>query len=422
MNVAARPMLKGAEPLTPDAASAPLGAFRRPAVQFELVDTRAALDALEAEWSDLFTRAARPAHVFQSFGFCWHWANHYLGSSAGGIEGLELAIVTARRDGRLVMVWPLVTQRSRLLTQTFWMGDPVGQYGDALIGDEPDTDAILAAVFDYLKKSLRSDVLWLRHVRADANVAHLMASLGAQILDRRQAPFMDLRTAKDFATFEQRYSAKTRRNRRRLARRLQEKGGFSFVRHHGGEAARELAVEAVSLKAKWLADRGLYSGAVNDERMTRLFADLAVGETKPVPCIVSALKSNGTTAAVEVSFTCKGRLAMHMIAFNLEFEKSGAGVILLEQSLRDGYAEKLDVYDMLAPGDPYKLDWCDQTDDVIDWAAPLSLTGALYTRFYLGFGRNAAKKALKAMPEPLRRLLGIGLARPAHTAASNEDA
>ncbi len=110
-------------------------------------------------------------------------------------------------------------------------------------------------------------------------------------------------------------------------------------------------------------------------RCRNLFADLAEAKEKPVNCIVSALKSNGEAAALEVSFTCKGRLAMHLIAFNLEFEKSGAGVLLLEKSLKDGYAEGLEVYDMLAPGDPYKLDWCDQSDTVYDWVKPLSLSG-----------------------------------------------
>ena len=101
----------------------------------------------------------------------------------------------------------------------------------------------------------------------------------------------------------------------------------------GGDEARALAVEAINLKAAWLKDRGLVSSAIANERMSCLFADLAEGHQTPVECIVSALKSNGEAAALEVSFTCKGRLAMHLIAFNLEYEKTGAGVLLLEQSL-----------------------------------------------------------------------------------------
>ena len=374
-------------------------------IDLRLVAERRDFDALEAEWNALFIRSAGPTHVFQSFNFCWHWANHYLGSSRSGISGLNLSVVTGRRNGRLVMVWPLVCERVRGITQTFWMGDPVGQYGDVLIDADVDALPAMRAALDFLRVRTNSDLLRLRRVRSDSNVAPLMGAVDAQVADRQLAPFMDLTTAKDFAAFEQRYSAKTRKNRRRLARRLEEKGTVEFLRVRGGDEARALAVEAINLKAAWLKDRGLVSSAIANERMSCLFADLAEGHQKPVECVVSALKSNGEAAALEVSFTCKGRLAMHLIAFNLDYEKSGAGVLLLEQSLKNGYAEGLTIYDMLAPGDPYKFDWCHQSDAVLDWVKPLSLKGYLYARLYLAFLRGRAKTMLKTVPQPLRRLL-----------------
>ena len=221
------------------------------------------------------------------------------------------------------MVWPLVCERVRGITQTFWMGDPVSQYGDVLIDADVVALPAMRAALDFLRARTNSDLLRLRRVRSDSNVAPLMGANDAQVADRQLAPFMDLTTAKDFAAFEQRYSAKTRKNRRRLARRLEEKGTVEFLRLRGGDEARALAVEAINLKAAWLKDRGLVSSAIANERMSCLFADLAEGHQKPVECIVSALKSNGEAAALEVSFTCKGRLAMHLIAFNLEYEKIG---------------------------------------------------------------------------------------------------
>jgi CelD/BcsL family acetyltransferase involved in cellulose biosynthesis len=380
-------------------------------LELTLVTERSAFDALEHDWNDLFARAGKPTHVFQTFNFCWHWANHYLASSEAGAPNLSLAIVTGRRDGHLIMLWPLIAERRLGLTQIVWMGDPVGQYGDALIDAGPDAPAVLRAGLDLLIKKMKPDVLRLRRVRGDANIRAVMDTIGARIADRLTAPFMDLASAKDFETFEQRYSSKTRKNRRRLARRLEEKGPVEFLRLHGGKEARNLAIEAIALKASWLKDRGLLSNAIADEKMSCLFADLAEGKKRPVDCIVSALKVAGETAALEVSFVSKRRLAMHLIAFNLEYEKSGAGVLLLEQSLKDGYVEKLDVYDMLAPGDNYKLDWCDQSDAVFDWVKPVSAKGHLYARVYLGFLRRHIKTAMKSMPQPLRRLLAEGYVR-----------
>jgi hypothetical protein len=77
----------------------------------------------------------------------------------------------------------------------------------------------------------------------------------------------------------------------------------------------------------------------------------------------------------------------------------------MEKSLRDGYGDNIGVYDMLAPGDNYKMDWADGTADVYDWVKPLSLAGFTYSRLYLGLLRSRAKHAISAMPQSLRRIL-----------------
>jgi CelD/BcsL family acetyltransferase involved in cellulose biosynthesis len=292
------------------------------------------------------------------------------------------------------------------------MGDPVGQYGDALVDSEvPGRDTLLRDALAFLTRESKADLLWLRRVRTDSDIASILHAGMGQIVERQRAPYMTLTSAKDFASFEQRYSNKARKNRKRHARRLQEKGNIEFVSARRGEEAQRLASEAIDLKAKWLADRRLISSAVTDERMKLLLADLAEASIRPAGTIVSALIVDGKTAASEVSFTCKNQLFMHMIAFNLVFEKCGAGGLLLEQSLRDGYAEGLAVYDMLAPGDPYKFDWCDEAHDVTDWAIPATLKGWIYAHAYLAYMRGKLKTAMKSLPEPLRRLMQASAVR-----------
>ena len=380
------------------------------AVELTLITGRAAFEALETEWNDLFARAGRPTQVFQSFNWNWHWSRHYLWDAEGGIDGLRLSIVTGRRDGQLIMIWPLVSERVRGISQIFWMGEPVSQYGDVIIDDLADSLDVLRAGWKFLRREAKGDIVRLRRVRADAVVAPLLADVGASVTDRQTAPYLDLASAKTFADYEQRYSKSARKNRRRLARRLEELGPVTFERHAGGTQARALAIEALELKAQWLADRGLVSHAISDARMSRFFADAAEGATHSTNCIVSVLKSDGVAAALEVSFTCKGRLAMHVIVYNLKFEKSGAGTLLLEKSIQDGFAEKLRLYDMLAPGDNYKLDWSDATADVSDWAKPLSLAGHTYARLYLVFMRTRIKSAISALPQSVRRIMTAGYA------------
>ncbi len=379
-------------------------------LSIELITERAAFDALENEWNGLFERAGHSAQVFQTFNWNWHWANNYLHDAPGGIKGLKLSLVTGRRGGKLVMVWPLVSERVRGITQIFWMGEPVSQYGDVLIDNIPDALECLRAGWQFLKTHTKGDVVRLRRVRADGVIAPLLEEIGALASNKQVAPFLDLAGSPDFAAYEQRYSSRSRRNRRRLARRLEEAGAVNFERHKGGAKAAELAVQALDLKAVWLKDRGLVSHAIADPRMRRFFSDAVAGTLRSTNSVVAALTCNGEPAALEVSFTCKGRLAMHVIVFNLAYEKSGAGVLLLEQSIRDGYTDGLSIYDMLAPGDNYKLDWSDATVEVQDWSRPLTLAGQTYARLYLGLVRPRMKAMIEAMPQSLRKIVSSGRA------------
>jgi len=380
------------------------------ACTFEIVSERAAFDALEAEWNDLFARAGRGTQVFQTFNWNWHWCNHYLADPARGESATALAVVAARRAGRLVMVWPLVKERSSGLAQLAWMGEPVSQYGDVLVENGADAAMLLREAWRFIVTELSPDVARLRKVRDDAAVAPFLAEAGALPTQRLEAPYLDLASAPDFATYEQRYSPRSRRNRRRLARRLEERGPMVIERHREGMRARDLATQALALKRDWLKDRGLVSPALTDPRMTAFFADIAEGAMRPVGCRIDALTSDGEAAAVEISIMCKDRTVMHVIVFNLKYEKAGAGVLLLEDTFANSFDGTCRVFDLLAPADGYKIDWADAATGVTDWAIPVSRKGWLYSRLYLGLARPAVKATLGALPMSLRRALAARLA------------
>jgi CelD/BcsL family acetyltransferase involved in cellulose biosynthesis len=380
------------------------------AYAFELVDTRAAFDALETEWNDLFARAGRGNQVFQTFNWNWNWCNHYLPKSSRNQAAISLAVVTARQAGRLVMIWAMVKERSSGLTQLAWMGEPVSQYGDVLLDEGADAVPLLAAAWRFIVTELAPDVARLRKVRDDAAIAPFLAQADALQTQRLEAPYLDLASAKDFADYEQRYSPRSRRNRRRLARRLEERGPMAIERHQEGARARELATLALALKRDWLKDRGLVSPALADPRMTAFFADIAAAASHPVGCQVSALTSEGTAAAVEIAIRCKDRTVMHVIVFNLKYEKAGAGVLLLEDTFSNAFDGTCRVFDLLAPADGYKIDWADAVTGVTDWALPVTRKGLLFARVYLGLARPAIKAALGALPMSMRRALAARMA------------
>ena len=371
---------------------------------FEIVRARAAFDSLEADWNDLFERAGSGAHVFQTFNWCWHWTRHYLPEHSGKIR---LAIVTARHRGRLVLVWPLVVERVAGLRQIAWMGGPPAQYGDILV--DPDLDpgldvaAAIAAAHQYLVAEVPADLMRLRLVRADATIAPHLARSGARVTETYEAPYLDLASAADFATYETRYPAKARKNRRRLLRRLDERAEVRFDDLVPSALAADMAATAITMKRRWLESRNLVSKALACDRMIAFMRSVAESQDRPVGCEVSVLRAGSDAASVQIGFRCRDRLALHVIVFDLDYEKAGAGVLHLEHAVARACVSGASTLDLLAPRSDYKMDWADGATPVADYALPLTLAGRLYIEAYLMRLRARLKVLAPHLPARLRQ-------------------
>ncbi|MBZ0211508.1 MAG: GNAT family N-acetyltransferase [Hyphomicrobium sp.] len=377
--------------------------------RYDVVTARTEFDALAPEWNELFARAGRSTQLFQTFNWSWHWCNHYLGKSPA--EGPALALLIARRSGKLVMVWPLVTERIAGLLQLTWMGAPVSQYGDVLVDDVPDRAALMRAAWAHVVGTVKPDVVRLTRVRADAAIAPLITELGGIATQRLAAPYLDLSSAPDFETYMQRHSGRSRKKMRAAARKLAQLGTVEFVRRSGGHEASEMVAAAIDAKRRQLVERGIISPALADPRMQRFFADAADGSGHPAGVIVYALEINGDKTAIDVLVGCKDRIATHIFAYDPKYAKDRVGAHLLERTIAQSFADGCPTFDLLAPADPYKLQWADGTVDVTDWAIPVSMKGAAYTRLYLRALRPLLKALLNSLPTPLSRVLAERYAR-----------
>jgi CelD/BcsL family acetyltransferase involved in cellulose biosynthesis len=375
---------------------ADLAAPVAPGFALQFVTTRAAFDALGPEWNDLFGRAGRDTQLFQTFNWNWHWANHYLPHRAEDQRTCSLAIVAGRLEGRLVMLWPLVLERTAGLAALRWMGEPVSQYGDVLLEDVPGAQELLQQAWRAILARLGADVLHLRKVRADAVVGPLLRQMGMAEVARAEAPFLDLASAPDFATYDQRYGAKARKNRRRLMRRLTERGDAALERHTVGPEAAAAARQALALKQAWIRTTGRLSPALADARFAAFFADAAEGRGRPAGCGVTVLKSMGVPAALGIDLTCAGRRAAHVIVHDPQLEAFSPGTLLLQEWVRGACGDGVATFDLLAPAYAYKLDWADGSVGVGDYALGITPAGRLYARLYLGLVRERLKAAADA--------------------------
>lgn len=363
-----------------------------------LVTDRAAFDALGREWADLFARGGRPHQVFQTFDWLWHWANHYLD------DGASLSIVTGRCEGRLALVWPLVSSRVLGLRILSFMGEPVGQYGDALVEDRPDAAILLAHALDFVTK-LPIDVLWLRRVRGDAALAAVLGRGAGRTGAAVQAPYVDFAGATDIVSFENRLSAKFRSGQRRHLRRLEAIGPVAFERHGPGAQAPALVRLAIGFKRDWAVQNGRIAPTIFDPRLESFFADAASGDGRGPDLRVSVMACAGEPIGVEISLACKGWLFGHVLAPKPGFEKQGAGALLAGHSIASATEEGFGGYDLLAPADRYKMEWASGCIEVRDFALARSFAGRIFKWIWIDFGRDACRSIAKSLPPSLVRLL-----------------
>jgi len=377
------------------------------------VHDRAGFDALEPEWNDLFACAGRDTHLFQTFNWNWHWANHYLPAGAEPTK-TSLAIVTAHRQGRLIALWPLVLMRSGGLKLVRWMGEPVSQYGDVLIANVSDKAAVLRQCWHYIVGRLGADVVHLRKVRADAEIAPLIASLGLTEVASARAPYLDLASAPDFAHYEKRYSQKARKNRRRLMRRLEEHGSIQIVRHRGGSEARAAALGAIALKRAWSQSSLRVAPSLADARFAAFFADVAEARHRSAGCAVTTMRCNDVIASIAIDVSCAERRAAHIIVHDPAFQRLSPGTLLLQEWIRAASAEGIATFDLLAPAYAYKDDWADAGVAVGDYAGGFTWAGRAYARLYLAVLRQRLKAALEALPRLVGRARAVWPLRAPH--------
>ncbi len=391
-----------------DAAMGWARAATRPAValDWQVITTVSGFEQIEADWLALHKRVAPPAgKVFLDYNWNWHWRRHYL------TGGNRLAIVVGRHDGAVVSIWPLVTQRMAGLRVATFMGMPVSQYGEVLIDrTDPRADGWLKQGWDQVRSSLGVDLVLLRKVRDDSAAGALMAKLGLQRDNPQFAPYIDLAGEANFESFDQRFSGKDRKNRRRKRRRMEENGVVDCHRVAPGPGRVDAVAVAMERKRDWLRSAGLVSTAVTDARFDAFFRDVASTTDRPAGCEIVELTVDGHAVATKITVSDSTYRGLHFTSYDPAAEKFSPGILILETMIAEAIAEGITTFDFMAPAAPYKLEWTDKSVGIADFAVSIGLKGWLYQTAYLRCVRPRLQQLAKDGPVPVRRAIAAAWA------------
>ncbi len=317
-----------------------------PSLEIETVRDAAGFAGLAAGWDDLVAALPRPT-PFMLHAWLEEWWRHLAGDA-------RLAVIVARRGGRLVAALPLmITQRRGVRTAAFIGGDDSALADLLLAEGEPDETA--QALIEELRRQ-PFDLLDVFGLPADSRLARAAGS-DLAVHQRVEAPVMLMPDGFD-AAYRAKRGSKRRAEHRRRMRRLQESAEAEFTIVRAIEELRPALEEGFRINAiRWEGrpDRSLFSteaGHAFHRAVLPRLAELDMAR-------ILLLRSAGRVVAFQYWLAYRGSMISNRRAFDPSFSSFSPGILTMLQALEDASAEGLTRVEFLGGPEPYKLEFCD---------------------------------------------------------------
>jgi CelD/BcsL family acetyltransferase involved in cellulose biosynthesis len=315
-------------------------------LQVETVGDAAAFAGLAAGWDDLVTAMPRPS-PFMLHAWLEEWWRH-LGGDA------RLAVVIARRDGRLVGALPLmITRRLGVRTASFIGGRDSALADLLLAAGEPGETA--EALVEELRRQ-PFDLLDVFGLSMDSRLARA-AGTGLAVHERVEAPVMLMPDGFD-AAYRAKRGSKRRAEHRRRMRRLLENGDaeFTIVRTIDElRPALEDGFRINDLRWEGRPDRSLFATPAGRAFHRAALSRLAEQDLARI----LLLRSQGRVVAFQYWLAFRGSMVSNRRAFDPSFSEFSPGVLTMLRALEDASEEGLTRVEFLGGPEPYKLEFCD---------------------------------------------------------------
>jgi CelD/BcsL family acetyltransferase involved in cellulose biosynthesis len=371
-------------------------------LRVETVGDAAGFAALADGWDDLVAALPRPT-TFLLHAWLEEWWRHLAGDA-------RMAVVVARRDGRLVAALPLMISRRRGVRIAEFIGGGDSCLADLLLAeDEPDSTA--AALVEELR-GLPFDLLDVFGLPADSRLARAAGS-DLAVHERVEAPVMLMPDGFD-AAYRAKRGSKRRAEHRRRMRRLLESGDAEFTIVRTIEELRPALEEGFRINAiRWEGrpDRSLFSteaGHAFHRAVLPRLAEMGIAR-------ILLLRSGGRVVAFQYWLAYRGSMISNRRAFDPSFSSFSPGILTMLHALEDASEEGLSRVEFLGGPEPYKLEFCDDFDPMYEGigfasgtrgrVAACAAVGALRLRAHVRHSASLHKLYVDRLV-PARRFVG----------------
>lgn len=307
--------------------------------QYEIVSDEDGFRALQREWDDLWSRAH--GQYGQAFDVCWLAWLH-----VAKPRGRQLRCIVRRENGRLVMVWPLVSYKRLLWTYLYPLSPEAGDYTRLLLADGPEAPALIAGAWRAALQRCGADFVKLPYVNEGSEL-HAIASRERHVMiaTRTVAALAKLHDETDWDAFCATLGTMSGKKPGALERRLSKEGQLAVRLTEPGNASENTAlVDWILARKRTWGDRVGKRGEWLDSSHYRDFLVhlLCPPDGRAMARLFVVTLDDAPVAAtvVGVGTTCVDGL---IASFDPGYAKFGPGAIVVEHVIRWAFDQRLNV-------------------------------------------------------------------------------
>lgn len=352
--------------------------------------------ALAGEWDALVRAAPRPS-PFLLHGWLLAWWRHRAGRAV-------LRVHVARRDGRLAGALPLYVRSTAGIRVAHFLGDSTAALSDLLLA--PGEDGEVARRLTDRALGGDHDLADLFGLPGASRLAAAAGPGGLALVQRVEAPVLDLEGAGWEETYRARTSAKRRNLHRRRRRQLSELGRLDVVVARTIDELEPALEDAFRLHAaRWL-DRPEASGFATPAG--RVFHRAALRALAPagVPRIV-LLRLDGRAIACNYYLQLDGRMYFHELAFDPAYAQHSPGLVTTLETIGAATADGVRRIEFLGGAERYKIELADRCEPLHQG---LGLAATRRGKALVPLRVAAVRGRLRLKDTPVRQLYYDGLA------------
>ncbi|MHC4971799.1 MAG: GNAT family N-acetyltransferase [Planctomycetota bacterium] len=370
-----------------------------PPLRFEIVADEQAFRALEPEWRDLFERA-RHRNYFLTFDWIWRSWQH-----VGRVRGHKLFVVVGRRDGKAVLIWPLVRCRKLLWRAAEWIGGEHAYRLDFLVEDAPEAAEWLEAAWSFVTKAL--DFLWINHMTDDALLVPFLRRTRGVGRNVEAAPYIDWSEWSDWEAYYRKRSKNLRGDLGRRRRRLAEQGEVVFERVTSASEAQETLEWILEYKSAWMRNTGLRTqdGGVDTPTTQEFYRAVVADACASGNLCLVTLTVDGNLIAAEMGFLFERLFVYEIGAYDPAWEKYAPGKVLMADLVRWTLENNCAIFDFMPFGQSYKYLWAPKEAESSTYLVPCSAWGRVLVAWRRSRLGATARALFRLRPRDVPRIL-----------------